>query len=131
MRTKKDRDVYENIDLIMTFIGPYAIGIANIVCFVIMELEIKSIAPNAISFVIYPSIFLHLFLLNSSKRNKMCRWHRRLILCNLFVSVTAGVDEVLYSFSDTGVDIVCVLSFIQLISVMTIGVIHFKYGMCE
>lgn len=132
MKTRSSRDIYENIDIILTYICPYIIGVANILSFIlsICTIGINQVA-YALAYFFYPSILFNLYLLNSSKRNKMCVCHRVLIWSNIFVTICTFTDDFFFKFSNIGINILSILVSLQIASVIYAGVLNWKYGIFE
>lgn len=131
MRTKKDRTVYDNIDIILVFSLPYIIALADIISFFYQKYNETSRIPMILAFICYSSILLNLLLLNSSKRNKMCVCHRNLIISNLFVVLLVAFDELIYKFSQIGLDILSLMCCFQIMCFGVAGILNWKYGIFE
>lgn len=131
MRTKKDRTVYDNIDIILVFSLPYIIAIADITSFFYQRYSDGSKAPMLLAFMCYSSILLNLLLLNSSKRNKMCACHRNLIKSNIIVVLLVAFDDLIYKLSQIGLDILSLMCCFQIICFGVAGILNWKYGILE
>lgn len=132
MKTKSSRDIYENIDIVLTYMIPYMVGIANIISFIV---SLDCIGLNkvsyALSYFFYPALLFSFYILNSSKRNKMCSCHRTLIWSNIFVTICTFTNDFIFSFSEFGINILSILLSIQIASVIYAGVLNWKYGIFE
>lgn len=131
MRTNKDRTVYDNIDIILVFSLPYIIAIADIASFFYQKYSEASNIPMILAFLCYSSILLSLLLLNSSKRNKMCVCHRNLIISNMIVALLVAFDELIYKFSQIGLDILSLMCCFQILCFGIAGILNWRYGIFE
>lgn len=131
MRTKRNREIADSLDLILTFLAPYMIGLGNVLCYLFVRINPKSWIVSTMPFFLYPSILFCIFLMIASVRNRMCPWHFAMIMSNLMVVVATLINETVYPFSRLGIDIFCNLFVFQTTCIIVAAVLNWKYGTCE